>query len=488
MGKEDLQRLNYFGSAWHRAETTSFLEVRNPATAEVVARTPVSTTTDVDRAARSAATAFRLWRRVPPQERAQYLFKLRNLLQDHSDEISQSITRECGKTLAEARGELQRGIENIEVAAGIPSLMMGYNLEDVANGFDEKLVRQPLGVVAAITPFNFPSMIPLWFLPYAIACGNTFILKTSERVPTAMELVFELIDQLGLPPGVVNLVHGDKGVVEALIDHPQVQAVSFVGSTPTAKQVFSRAASAGKRVQCQGGAKNFIVIMPDADEAATTRFVTQSAFGCAGQRCLAGSAAVMVGGAGKRFRRSLVEAAASLKVGYGLEPGIAMGPVITAESKQWIANLVTKALEEGARCEVDGRHFVVREYEQGNFLGPTILEEVSPQSDIMRTEIFGPVLSLIDTSSLDEAIEIINRSSFGNMASLFTSSGKDARKFQYEVQAGNIGINVGVAQPMAYFPFCGCKNSFFGDLHGQGRDAVEFFTEKKVVVEHWANN
>jgi malonate-semialdehyde dehydrogenase (acetylating)/methylmalonate-semialdehyde dehydrogenase len=487
MGEKSLELLNYVGGAWRRAETTEFLDVRDPATAEVVAKVPVSTGADVHGAAEAAALAFPQWRRTPPLERVQYLFQLRNLLQRHFNEISESITRECGKTLAEARGELQRGIENVEVATGIPSLMMGYNLEDVASGIDEVLIRQPIGVVAAITPFNFPIMIPLWYLPHAIACGNTFILKPSEKVPSPMKLVFELIQELGLPPGVVNLVHGAKTTVEALIDHPRVRAISLVGSTPVAKHVYTRATAHGKRAQCQGGAKNIVVIMPDAEEGATARVVTQSAFGCAGQRCLAGSVAVTVGGAGGRFRELLSDAALSLKVGCGLEPGVEMGPVITAESKQRIGRLVTHAAEEGARFVVDGRQTVIRGYEKGNFLGPIILEGSDLRSEIMSTEVFGPVLSLIHVNALEEAIEIANRSAYGNMACLFTSSGKAARKFRYEVQAGNIGINVGVAQPMAFFPLCGYKESFFGDLHGQGRDAIEFFTEKKVVVERWTD-
>jgi malonate-semialdehyde dehydrogenase (acetylating)/methylmalonate-semialdehyde dehydrogenase len=482
---QDGQLLNYIGGSWKRSRASTFLDVRNPATAETMVRVPLSPADEVDETARLAQAAFEDWRRTPAVDRVQYLFKLKQLLEDHFDEIARLTTQECGKTLSEAGGELRRGIENVEVALGIPSLMMGYNSEDIARGIDEHMLRQPVGVVAAITPFNFPGMIPLWFMPYAIACGNCFILKPSEKVPMTMSRVFELIDQLGLPPGVVSLVNGGKETVDALLDHPIVRAISFVGSSPVAKYVYSRAAANGKRAQCQGGAKNPVVILPDADMEMTTRIVADSSFGCAGQRCLASSVAITVGEARSSFREHIAHAAETRRVGYGLDPQVEMGPVISAESKQRIESLVDKGVSEGAKVLVEGRGAKIPGYERGYFIRPTVLEDVNPHGEIARTEIFGPVLSLMHAQTIDEAIALVNEASYGNMACLFTGSGAAARKFRYEVQAGNIGINVGVAAPMAFFPFSGWKDSFFGDMHAQGRDAVEFYTQQKVVVERW---
>ncbi|HLL79652.1 MAG TPA: CoA-acylating methylmalonate-semialdehyde dehydrogenase [Ktedonobacteraceae bacterium] len=482
---EDGQLLNYVGGAWKRSRSGEFQDVRNPATAETIVRVPLSSREDVDEAARAAQAAFPAWRRTPPLERVQYLFRFKRLLEEHFDEIAQLTTQECGKTLAESQGELQRGLENVEVATGIPSLMMGYNVEDIARGIDEHMLRQPVGVVAAITPFNFPGMIPLWFLPYAIACGNCFILKASEKVPMTMSRVFDLVEQLGLPPGVLSLVNGGKETVDALLDHPDVRAISFVGSSPVAKYIYGRAAANGKRVQCQGGAKNAVVVLPDADMEMTTRIVADSSFGCAGQRCLATSVAITVGEARSPFTEHIAQVASSRKVGYGLDSGVEMGPVITPESKQRIESLIAKGESEGARVLVDGRNPAIKGYERGYFVRPTILEGVNPHGEIANTEIFGPVLSLMHAQTIDEAIELVNSASFGNMACLFTSSGAAARKFRYEAQAGNIGINIGVAAPMAFFPFSGWKESFFGDMHAQGRDAIEFYTQKKVVVERW---
>ncbi len=476
---------NYINGAWRRSSATTYLPVTNPATAETMTQVPLSGRDDVDAAVQAAQAAFVEWRQTPATDRIQYLFKLKTLLEEHFDEIARLTVQECGKTLGEAQGELRRGIENVEVACGIPSMMQGYNSEDIARGIDEIMIRQPVGVVAAITPFNFPGMIPLWFLPYAVACGNCFILKPSERVPMTMSRVFDLIDQLGLPPGVVQLVNGGRETVDALLDHPGIRAVSFVGSSAVARYVYSRAAANGKRAQCQGGAKNPVVILPDADMETTTRILADSSFGCAGQRCLASSIAITVGGARSAFTQQMAEAATSRKVGYGLEAGVEMGPVITQESRQRIERLIGLGENQGARVVVDGRGARVPGYEGGHFVKPTILDDVDPASEIARTEIFGPVLSLMHVQDVDEAIALINRGSYGNMACLFTSSGAAARKFRYEAQVGNVGINVGVAAPMAFFPFSGWKDSFFGDLHGQGKDAIEFYTEKKVVVERW---
>lgn len=479
------QVLNYVNSTWQRSRATELLDVHNPATAETIVRVPLTPGDEVDAAAQVAQVACAEWRRTPATERIQYLFKFKELLEEYFDEITRLITSECGKTLVEAQGELRRGIENVEVACGIPILMQGYNSEDIARGIDEIMIRQPVGVVAAITPFNFPGMIPLWFLPYAIACGNCFILKPSEKVPMTMSRVFDLIDQLGLPPGVVQLVNGSKETVDALLDHPAVRAVSFVGSTPVAKYIYSRATANGKRAQCQGGAKNPVIVLPDADMDMATRIIADSAFGCAGQRCLATSVAITVGGARNIFAEQIADAASTRTVGYGLHPDVQMGPVISAESKQRIEMLIGKGENEGAQVMVDGRRPQIPGYERGYFVRPTILNNVDPRSEIAGTEIFGPVLSMMHVQTIDEAIALVNAAPYGNQACLFTNSGPAARKFRYEARAGNIGINVGVAAPMAFFPFSGWKESFFGDMHAQGRDAIEFYTEKKVVVERW---
>jgi malonate-semialdehyde dehydrogenase (acetylating)/methylmalonate-semialdehyde dehydrogenase len=480
----DLQ--NYVGGGWHRSSATEYVDVANPATSEILARTPLSTNADVDAAVQAAANAFPAWRRTPPGERVQYLFKLKNQLEENIDEISRLITRENGKTFAEAKAEMRRGIENVEVACGIPMMMQGYNLEDVTPGVDEMQIRQPLGVVAAIVPFNFPGMISFWFLPYAVACGNTFVLKPSERVPLTMHYVMDLIEKTGLPKGVANLVNGGRDVVNALCDHPQVRAISFVGSTPVARHVYARAAASGKRMQCQGGAKNHVIVLPDADMELATQIISDSAFGCAGQRCLAVSVAVTIGDAQRTFGESIADAASKIRVGNGLDAGVQMGPVITRESKQRIENLIGQGVGEGAKAIVDGRDFKVPNHEAGNFLSPTVLDGLPVSSSLAHTEIFGPVLSLVHAKSIEEGMEFLAKSPYGNQASLFTTSGAAARKFRYEAPAGNIGINIGVAAPMAYFPFSGWKESFFGILHGQGRDAVEFYTESKIVVERWS--
>ncbi len=479
------QVLNFIDGSWQTSSSGETLGVTNPATAEEIAKVPLSAAQEVEQAAVTAARAFREWRRTPPVERVQYLFKLKRLLEENFDEIARLVTQECGKTLAESRGELQRGIENVEVACGIPSLLQGYNSEDIARGIDETMIRQPLGVVAAITPFNFPSMIPLWFLPYAIACGNCMILKPSEKVPLTLQRIVQLVEQTDLPPGVVQLVNGSKEAVDAILDHPSIGAVSFVGSTPVAKYIYSRAAAQGKRVQCQGGAKNPIIVLPDADMEASARIVGESAFGCAGQRCLAGSIVATVGAAHRPFQEAVSDIARSRKVGFGLEEGVEMGPVISDDSRQRIEALIEQGAGDGASLSIDGRHLRVPGYEAGYFVGPTIFSDVHPESTLAATEVFGPVLSLLPFEKVGDAIEFANSGRYGNMACLFTRSGSAARRFRYEVEAGNIGINIGVAAPVASFPFSGWKDSFFGDLHGQGRDAIEFYTLKKVVIERW---
>jgi malonate-semialdehyde dehydrogenase (acetylating) / methylmalonate-semialdehyde dehydrogenase len=483
MAIEQLQ--NFINGSWQGSRASEFLDVRNPATAETIVRVPLTPRDEVDAAAQAAQAAWDGWMRTPATERIQYMFRLKNLLEESYKDIARTITQECGKTLAEAEAELRRGIENVEVACGIPTLMQGYNNEDIASGIDEHMFRQPLGVVAAITPFNFPGMIPLWFVPYALACGNCFILKPSEKVPMTGARLAELIERAGFPKGVFQVVNGTKETVDALLDHPLIRAISFVGSTGVAKYVYSRATANGKRAQCQGGAKNPVIVLPDADMDMTTRIVADSSFGCAGQRCLASSIAITVGEARDLFRESIAEAAANRKVGYGLDQGVEMGPVITAASQQRIEQLIGQGQSEGADLLVDGRSPAVAGYEHGFFVRPTILDNVDPRGELAKTEIFGPVLSLMHVQTIDDAIALVNAGSYGNMACLFTSSGAAARKFRNEARAGNIGINVGVAAPMAFFPFSGWKESFFGDLHAQGRHGVEFYTETKVVVERW---
>jgi len=476
---------NHIGGQWKHSTATEFLKVVNPATNELLAEVPVSPECEVVEAIEAAASAFPDWRRTPPEERVQYLFKLKPLLEDHLEELARLITLENGKTIGESRAEMRRAIESVEVACGITMLMQGNILEDVARGIDEMTIRQPLGVVAAICPFNFPVMVPFWFLPFAIACGNTFILKPSEKVPVSIRRAFEIIEQTGLPAGVVSLVNGTKAAVDTLLAHPQVRAISFVGSTPVAKYIYATAATHGKRVQAQGGAKNHVVVLPDADIAMTTQIVSDSAFGCAGQRCLAVSVAVTVGEAQRSFRDAIAQTAGSLRVGYGLDDGVQMGPLITRESKARVESLIAKGASEGAKVLLDGRNARVAGHESGNFVKPTILDGVPPDRELSQTEIFGPVLSLVHADGVEQALDILSRSAYGNAASIFTSSGAAARKFRYEAPAGNIGINIGVAAPMAYFPFSGWKDSFLGVLHGQGRDAVEFYTDQKVVIERW---
>jgi malonate-semialdehyde dehydrogenase (acetylating) / methylmalonate-semialdehyde dehydrogenase len=477
--------LNYINGRWQPATTDEFQDVINPATGETLIRTPLSGADVVDEAAKAAAAALPDWRSTPPGERIQHLFKLKQLLEENFDELARTITLECGKTLAESQGEMRRAIENVEVACGIPLMMQGGILENIAEGIDEFMIRQPVGVAAAICPFNFPGMIPFWFLPYALACGNTYIVKPSERVPLTMQKVFRLLDEAGFPAGVVNLVNGGKEAVDAILDHPTIKAISFVGSTAVARYVYSRGAANGKRVQAQGGAKNPIIVLPDADMEMTTRITADSAFGCAGQRCLAASVAITVAEARHTFTEAIADAAVARVVGYGLDEGVQMGPVITRQSQQRIEQLIQQGADEGAGVLVDGRSPKISGYESGSFVRPTILQDVNPAGQIAKTEIFGPVLSLIHVNHIDEAIRLINSGQYGNMACLFTSSGAAARKFRHEAEAGNVGINIGVAAPMAYFPFSGWKESFFGTLHGQGNHAVEFFTQTKVVVERW---
>jgi malonate-semialdehyde dehydrogenase (acetylating)/methylmalonate-semialdehyde dehydrogenase len=477
---------NYINNSWVKSKEAGSSDVINPATQEVLAKVPLGkgTAADVAKAVEAAAEAYKSWSQAPVMKRVQPLYKLKQLLEENAEDIARTITTECGKTIAESRGELQRAMENVETACGTPMLIQSEFSENIASGVDEFMIRQPLGVCACIAPFNFPGMIPFWFLPYAIACGNTFILKPSEKVPLTMMKVFKLIGQIDLPPGVINLVHGGKETVDALLDHPKIKAVSFVGSSKIARYVYSRGAANGKRVQAQGGAKNPVVILPDADIEMSVQIVTDSVYGCAGQRCLAASNIITVGDKGK-IKEALYESAKKRTTGFGLDETIEMGPVISKESRARVESLVDKAVSEGAKVLLDGRNAKIGGYENGNFVKPTIIEGLPLNGEIIRTEIFGPVMSLIELKKVDDALNFINNGHYGNMACLFTSSGANARKFRSLADAGNIGINIGVAAPMAQFPFSGWKESFFGDLHGQGRHAIEFFTQTKVVIERW---
>ena len=475
---------NYVGGRWVAATAGEQQDVRNPATGETLARVPLSSAADVDAAVKAARAALPEWRARPAIERARWLFGLRQVLESHADELARSVTREMGKTLPDARAEVGRMVEMVEAATAVPQTMQGRILEDVARNVDCETIRQPVGVCAAIVPFNFPAMVPFWFLPFAIACGNTFVLKPSEQVPLTQELVFNLIDDHGgLPEGVVNLVNGSVDVVNALLDHPDVDAISFVGSAKVAGYVYERAAANGKRVQALGGAKNFMVVMPDAVIPRTVSNILGSAFGAAGQRCMAGSVVVTVGDARKPLMDELVARTRELSVGDGLERGIDVGPVVSTPARDRITEWIERGIDGGATAVVDGRGAAAGS--GGSFVGPTVLDDVTPDMDIAQEEVFGPVLSVIHADSLDEAIEIVNGSRYGNGTSIFTESGAAARRYRHDVQVGMVGINIGVAAPVAFFPFTGWKGSFFGDLHAHGSDAVDFYTRKKTVTSRF---
>ncbi|MGE5420991.1 MAG: CoA-acylating methylmalonate-semialdehyde dehydrogenase [Chloroflexota bacterium] len=476
---------NYINGKWADSLGKDYLSVINPADSSIIAKVPAGTKQDVMLAAEAAHAAQPSWRNVPAEQRIQYLFRMKQLLEANADNIARICTMECGKTFAESKAEIVRAVENIEVACGIPKLLQGDISEDITTGIDEFYIRQPVGTGACISPFNFPVMIPFWFMPYAIACGNTYVVKPSEKVPVTMTTIFEIFEELKLPAGVLNMVHGGKETVDGILEHPFIQAISFVGSSPVAKYIYQTGTAHGKRVQAQGGAKNPVVIMPDADEDTTVRIITDSAFGCAGQRCLAASVVITVGDAAEKFTGKLIAAAKNKKTGNGLDSDVDMGPVITSDSKTRIENLIQKGVDEGATLLLDGRNAKVQGSEKGNFILPTILGDVNPAGEISGTEIFGPVLSIINAGTLDEAIEIINKSRYGNSACIFTKSGAAARKFRRDAISGNIGINIGIAAPVAHFPFSGWKESFYGDLHGQSNHAVEFYTQTKVVIERW---
>jgi len=460
--------------------------VYNPSTGDVIAECPAGGAAEVNAAVEAAAAAFPKWRETPAVERARFFFRYRQLVEENFDRICHSISREHGKTLAEARGSSFRGLENIEYAAGIPSLLFGDTLENLANGVDCETINQPIGVCAGITPFNFPAMVPLWMYPLAIACGNTFVLKPSEKVPLTVVLLIELLEKAGLPKGVMNLVHGGREAVDTILTHPKVRAISFVGSSPIAKYIYETGTRHGKRVQANGGAKNYIVIMPDADVDKTVGALSAAAFGCAGERCMAGSTAITVGAAAERLLPSLIKAASAIKVGpTDREEQPDMGPVITAQHRDRVASLISSGEKEGAQVVCDGRGAKPASAPRGFYVGATIVDNVQDSMTLAREEVFGPVLNVMRMDDLDRAIETANRSSFGNGAAIFTRSGGAAREFKHRVKAGMVGINVGVPATMAMFPFTGWDDSFYGDLHIQGKEAVQFYTQQKVVTTRW---
>ncbi len=480
---------NYVDGDWVESTSEEYRDIINPATLKTVAKVPLGNAEDVKAAVDAASDAFPGWRRTTPLTRSRYFFRLKQLLEDNFETISRVCTMEHGKIIDESRGEVRRGIENVEVAAGIPSLMMGYNLEDISRGIDEILIKQPMGVFSCVAPYNFPFMVPLWYLPTAVATGNTYVLKPSPWTPLSMMKFMELVDEAGFPPGVINLVNGDVKPVTEILANPKIKGVSFVGSTKIGRDIiYKQCASTGKRVQAQCGAKNHLIVMPDADVPSTISSLLSSFFGNTGQRCLAGANLVLTEedpGFNDKILGLIKDAAAKIKMGYGLEEGTQMGPMQNERRKKGVVGYIEKGLTEGASLELDGRSFDSSGYPENCFIGANVFEGVTPDMTIAREEIFGPVMSVIKVKDLREAIEVTNRSVYGNAASIFTSSGKNGRQFQYDVECGNIGVNIGTAAPMAFFPFSGMKDSFFGDLHGQGRDAVEFFTESKVVIQRW---
>ncbi|WP_416841438.1 CoA-acylating methylmalonate-semialdehyde dehydrogenase [Haloferax sp. DFSO52] len=476
---------NYVNGEWRPSDSEDGQDVINPATGETLAYVPFSTESEIDDAIAAANTAFQTWRSTPVEARIQPLFRFKMLLEEHQDDLARILVQEHGKTLAEATGELRRGIENVEVACGIPSMMQSGSLLNAAPNIDESAVRRPLGVFVAITPFNFPGMIPLWFLPYAVATGNSFVLKPSERDPLVAQRLFELVDEAGFPDGVVSLVNGGADTVNALIQHDDVAGVSFVGSTPVARHVYESAAAAGKRVQAQGGAKNHVIVSDSANLDFAAEKTLSSACACAGERCLANDVVLVHEDVYDEFADKLVAAADAFTVGYGLDDGVDMGALITPEHEQRVREFIQTGIDEGATLLRDGRELTVDGYEDGNFMGPTVFGDVTPDMVIAREEIFGPVVGLARVANFDEALEALNASKFGNAASLFTERGSEARRFRHEAEAGNLAVNAGTAAPMAFFHFGGQKDSFFGDLHAQGEDMIHFYTDKAIYIERW---
>ena len=478
---------NFINGKWIASDAKESMEITNPATGLEIDRTPLGSAQELDQAVQAAKEAFKTWKSTPTVDRVQYLFKLKTLLEENFEEMARLVTMEHGKTLVEARGSVRRGIQMVETACGMPTLLMGEHFEDIAPGIDCKAVNRPMGVFGVIAPFNFPAMVPFWFWPFGVAAGNTMVIKPSERVPLTQVKVFELIEKAGFPKGVVNMVHGGKDIVNAMCTHPDVKGISFVGSTPVAKHVYVTGTSHGKRVQALGGAKNFMVVLPDAelDKAAATAY--ESITGCAGERCLAGSVVVSVGKeTAKKIEDLVVMRAKETTVGNGLDPNVGMGPVISQGAKDRIKGLIKSAIDEGAQLLVDGREGV--DQMPGYFLKTTVLKGIKPHMKIAKEEVFGPVILLAECDSLDDSIQWINSSPFANTTTLFTTSGAAARKFSYEVDPSMIGINIGVPAPMSFFSFGGSKDSFFGDVKAHGNACVTFYTDTKVTVERWGSN
>lgn len=476
---------NLVDGEWVEAKTEKYTLVINPATQEILAECPDSSPDDIQRAVKTASEAYLEWRQTPVLSRTRYLITFKNLLEEKFEELSKLVVKEAGKTLDEARGEVRRGLESIEFAFSVPSLMTGFKVEDISSGIDETAERQPVGVFAMLAPFNFPFLVPMWFLPVAIACGNTMVVKPSPTTPLTMDYVFKLWEDIELPEGVVNLVHGGVDAANALMEHPDVKGISFVGSSSVGKIIYEKSSKYGKRVQIQGGAKNYLAVMPDAILNTAIPNIMGSIYGCAGQRCLAGSVVLAVGDIYETLKEELIAAANKLKVGYGLDDASQMGAITTKKSRERILGMIEKGVEGGAELILDGRNLVVSGYENGSFLGPSIFDKVTPDMSIAQEEIFGPVMSIMQVPDFETAVRTINATRYGNAASIFTQSGGYAREFKYRINAGNIGVNVGVAAATASFPFGGQKESFFGDLHGQGPDSIRFFTEYKVIIERW---
>lgn len=476
---------NFINGEWVGSNTTTIGDVWNPAKGEKIAQVPYGTKEDVDNAVKAAKAAFSDWRTTPPLSRARYLFRLKEAFEDNFEEIARVLTTEQGKAIDDSRGEVRRMIENVEHATGVTTMMTGYTLEDIARNIDCYGHKQPMGVFAAIVPYNFPGMVAWWFLPYALVSGNTYIVKPSEQVPMTQTKIFEIVEEVGFPEGVVNMVHGSKDVVNGLLDHPDIEGISFVGSTPTAKYIYERCGATGKRCQSLGGAKNIVAIMPDADLDAAMPSLVTSFYGCAGQRCLSGSLLVPVGGIADELRDKFVTAVEKMKVGDGLDEQTGMGPVISAAHKERVIDYINKGVEEGADLIMDGRDYTVPGLENGFFVGPTIFDNVKPEMTIATEEIFGPVASIIPKNNLDEVIELVNSRQYANASCIYTQSGAAARQFKYDVKPTMVGINIGVAAPMSFFPFGGSGNSMFGDIKGHGQEIFNFFTDTKVVIQRW---
>jgi len=478
---------NYIDGTWVESKGPT-RDIMNPAKDEAIGQVPMSPVEEINEAVAAAKEAFQDWRETAPISRVRYMFKLKEIMEKRFEDFARVLVQEMGKTIDESRGEVRRAIENVETACSITTLQMGYLLEDgAASGIDEEAICVPLGVFACLSPYNFPAMIPYWFWPYAVAAGNTYIIKPSSQVPMTQQIMFEAIDEVGFPPGVINLVNGSHELADALMMHPDVKGISFVGSTPVAHHVYKLSAEHKKRVQAQGGAKNTIVVLPDANIKRAVPNMISSFYGCAGQRCLAGANLAIVGDEKFycEFMEAFINLAKGIKLGYGLDESANMGPLVSKKAQTKVEGYIEIGIKDGGRLILDGRGARAEGYERGYFVGPTILEDVQPHHCVAQEEIFGPVVSCMRFGSLDEAIEYMNSCPFGNAASIYTSSGPAARKFRYEIEAGNVGINIGIVAAMSYFPFAGMKDSFFGDLHGQGMDAVKFFTDRKVVITRW---